>query len=80
MYIYNTPHTPLQLDKWITINMSETMVGEDYPHKVAMNGKVLNMVKNTQTLEFLNVKIYISDPWDSAVPGYVRHVIIKGKL
>ena len=79
-YTYNTPTSPLQLNKWITIDVSQTMIGDDYQYKVAMNGEVLHMVNNTHTQEFLNVKIYISNPWRSAVPGYVRHVIIKGKV
>ena len=80
MYEYNTPTTTVQLNKWITINISQTKVGDDYEYKVEIDGEVRHVVKNTQPQEFLNVKIYISDPWVQAVPGYVRNVYIKGKV
>ena len=57
MYNYNTPTIPIQLNKWIIINVSQTKVGDEYQYKVALNGEVLHMVKNTNTQEFLNVKI-----------------------
>ena len=79
-YKHNTPTTTVQLNKWITINISQTKVGDDYEYKVEIDGEVLHVVKNTQPQEFLNVKIYISNPWAPAVPGYVRNVYIKGKV
>ena len=78
-YKYNTPTTRVQLNKWNIISISQTKVGGDYQYKVEMNGELNHMVNNTQPQAFQNVKIYISDPWHSAVPGYVRNVYIKGK-
>ena len=79
-YNYKTPPSPIQLKKWVTINISQTKVGDVYQYKMSMNGEVMKMANNTQPQEFLNVKIYISDPWFEAVPGYVRNVTIKGKV
>ena len=80
MIIYHAPFNPTQLNKWIIINVSQTKVGEDYQYIVEMNGEVLHTVKNAKPWQFENVKIYISDPWTPAVPGYVRNVYIKGKV
>ena len=78
-YSYNIPTTRAQLKKWNKISISQTKVGGDYPDKVEMNGELNHLVDNTQPQAFQNVKIYISDPWKPAVPGYVRNVCIKGK-
>ena len=78
-YKYNTPTTRVQLNKWNNISISQTKVGGDYQYKVEMNGELNHMVNNTQPQAFQNVKIYISDSWHPAVPGYVRNVCIKGK-
>ena len=78
-YRYNAPTTRVQLNKWNIISVSQTEVGGDYQYKVEMNGELKHMVKNTQPQAFQNVKIYISNPWDPAVSGYVRNVCIKGK-
>ena len=79
-YTYNRPTTPTQLNKWITINISQTKVEDVYQYKVEIDGVVMHMVKNVQPQEFLNVKIYISNPWYPAVTGYVRNLYIKGKV
>ena len=52
---------PIQLDKWIIINFSQTKVENDYQYVVEVNGKVVQTVKNTKPQLFENVKIYISD-------------------
>ena len=78
--IYYAPTTPVQLFKWVAINISQTKVEDDYQYKVEINGEVVHMAKNTQPREFENVKIYISDPWYPALPGYVRNVYMKGKV
>ena len=79
-HTYDTQPGPIQFNKWISLNVSQTKVGNDYQYKVELNEEVLHMVKNTQPQEFEDVKIYISEPWDPAFPGYVRSVIIKGKV
>ena len=77
-YEYDTPTTPIQLNKWMTIDISQSKVGDDYEYKVEFNGEVVRVVNNTQPQEFLNLKIYISDPWFPTIQGYVRNVIMRG--
>ena len=77
---FRTHINPIQLKKWIIINVSQTKVENDYQYVVEVNGKVVQTVKNTKPRLFENVNIYISDPWHSALPGYVRNVYLKGKL
>ena len=71
---------PMQLNKWMKINVTQTNVKGVYQFNVEVDGEVIDRVNNTQTQAFENVTIYISDPWFEAVPGYVRNVFIKGKL
>ena len=77
---FGIPSAPIQFNKWIAIIVSQTKVKDEYHHKVEVNGEVLYMGKNSQPQEFENVKIYISDPWYPALPGYVRNVYMKGKV
>ena len=77
---YTTNIDSIQLNKWIIINVSQTKIENEYQYVVEVNGKVLDTVKNTKPQEFENVEIYISNPWRTAVPGYVRNVYLKGKL
>ena len=79
-FSYDTPITPVPLNKWITINVSQTKVNDAYHYKIEMDGELVYTVENRQPREFQNVKIYISNPWIPAVPGYVRNVHIKGKV
>ena len=79
-YYIDVPTTPIQLNKWITIIVSQTKVGGEYHFKYEMNGNVLYTKKNAKPQQFENVKIYISDPWYSPVPGNIRNVYIKGKV
>ena len=80
VYKYDSPAAPIQLNKWVAIDVSQTKVADDYQYKVEINGEVVQMVKNTKPQEFENVKIYISNPWIRALPGYVRNVYMKGKV
>ena len=79
-YLRTTPFIPVQLNKWNAVTASQIKVGGDYEYRIEMNGEVIYVMKNTQPQEFQQVKIYISDPWHSAVPGYVNNVYIKGKV
>ena len=79
-YVHPTPTIPVQLNKWNTVTVSQTKVGGDYQYKIEMNGELMDVVNNTQPQEFHHVKIYISDPWYPALPGYVRNVYINGKV
>ena len=77
---YDTLPGPVELNKWMKMNVTQTKVKNDYQFIVEVDGEVIDRVSNTQTQAFENVKIYISDPWFEAVLGYVRNVFIKGKV
>ena len=79
-YGYTSPTTPVQLNKWNTVTVSQNKVGGDYKYNIEMNREVIHVAKNTQPQEFEHVKVYVSNPSHSAVPGYVRNVYIKGNV
>ena len=70
----------VEVNKWIAINVSQSKIGGDYHFKYEMNGTVIYTEKNTKPRQYENVTIYISDPWYSPVPGYIRNVYLKGKV
>ena len=80
LFTYSTPFDPLQLNKWVIIDVSQTKVAGGYQNTVKMNGNVVYTENNTNTRQSENMKIYITDPWYSAVPGYVRNVYLTGKV
>ena len=77
---WNSPPTPIQLNTWMRINVTQAKVKNDYQFDVEVNGEVIETVNNTQTEAFENVTMYISNPWDQVGPGYVRNVFLKGKV
>ena len=73
--------TTLQLNKWITIDLSQTKVGDAYQYKVEINGKVSTIIKKViPPKEIQSLKIFVSNQWYKALPGYVRNVYIKGNV
>ena len=81
LYTAKTPYQIFDLNKWIMIKVSQTKTGNDYKHKVEVDGEELHHVTNRQPQEFNNVKVYVSSPWDKALPGgYIRNLSIKGKI
>ena len=65
---------------WTTIAISQTLEGGKYIYKITIGGKEVHAVENSQPKEFKAVKVYASNPWQEAQPGYIRNLVIETRL
>ena len=72
-----TQTTPMQLNKWAMIKISQVKIGNDFVYQIEVDNIVFDAVVNTQPLEFHNVMVYVSNPWIPTCSGYIRNLIIK---
>ena len=79
-YKKKIPYKEFDLSKWIMIKVSQTKAGNKYKYTVEIDGKTITDDINTKPQEFQNVKLYVSNPWASSLPGYIRKLFIKGKI
>ena len=77
---YVSPDIPKGLNTWFTIEISQVKSSNEYKYKIELDGKEMHQVKNTYPKEFQKVKVYVSNPWSRAAPGYVRNLRIKGNV
>ncbi|XP_065640235.1 uncharacterized protein LOC124815249 isoform X2 [Hydra vulgaris] len=73
-YFYSKP---LSLQKWIKITIKQYLSDANYYYTVEIDGETSHFVKNTNPQVFQNVKLYVSDPWRAAQPGYIRKLFIR---
>ena len=76
-YCYNSK--PYGVKKWHKIRIQQRKTGTNYVYTVSINGKEVHRVINSRPEEFKNVKVYASDSWYNAQPGYIRNLLIQGK-
>ena len=69
-----------QVGKWTQI----TFIQEDFlgksRYRVLIDGVEKYNVENVQDKSFYNVRVYASNPWHSALHGYIKNLSIKGKV
>ena len=70
---------PVQLEKWSAIKISQEFSEGKYMYSINLNGENIFTEENTDAREFLNVKVYVADPWYEVQPGFIRNLrIING--
>ena len=63
--------------EWTTIVMSQAKsTGGEYVFKTEVNGTESFTTVNGQAEEFSSVKVYASDPYYTAQPGFIRDLVI----
>ena len=72
------PERP-ELGKWTRIEISQEMFHKKYIFKVIIGGKQVYSIENNQPAAFTDVKLYISDPWYKAQPGFIRALTVQMK-
>ena len=73
---YQETISGLKLNKWTHIVISQ--YGSRF--KVVVGGRDEINVKNTQPIQFENVKVWATPPESRAQPGYIKDLSIKVKL
>ena len=55
----------------IDIKIQQVLVDEKYYLELIVNNESKHQIVNTKPQVFENVKLYVSDPWHKALPGYI---------
>ena len=72
---YATSYTH-RTGEWISIEIGQTRHLSVYRYNVKINGTLLHSVVNKYPQDFPNVKVYASDNWYPASPGYIRNLSV----
>nr|XP_047137903.1 uncharacterized protein LOC100212432 [Hydra vulgaris] len=68
--------TPLPLNDWSHIEISQQLENNIYIYKIQLNGENVFSEVNSQPKSFDNVKVYASDPWYLAQDGLIKNLVI----
>ena len=72
---YETEST-FSTGEWISIEIGQTKKSSEYIYNIKVNGQLLHSVVNTSPEDFPNVKVYASNHWHPALPGYIRNLSV----
>ena len=68
----------LQVGTWTSLEIVQFIHGLNYLYQIFINRTKVHEVINTDAREFSSVKVYASNPWQDAQPGFIRNIVIKG--
>ncbi|XP_065671478.1 uncharacterized protein LOC136089419 isoform X2 [Hydra vulgaris] len=74
---YHTYTKPFTLQKWTRVKIKQYLSAGNYIYTVEIDGDTVNLVKNTNPQVFQNVKLFVSDLWYEAQPGYIRNLFVQ---
>ncbi|XP_065652931.1 uncharacterized protein LOC136071786 [Hydra vulgaris] len=70
----------IELNNWNSIKISQQLLEGKYIYSIEHNCTIIFSQENNDSQEFLNVKVYVSDPWYKVQPGFIRNFkITNGK-
>ena len=76
-YYFWTPK--LALNTWYNFRLTQQLVGKNYIYRVYMNNKIIHTKVNTNAKDYKNVKVYVTDNYHNAQPGFIKNLRISGK-
>ena len=65
---------------WTNIEIGQRENGNRLSYYISVAGKEMHSVINNEPREFTDVKAYISDPWHTPQPGFIRNLSIESRL
>ena len=68
-----------QTGKWTQITITQEILSEKSWYRVLIDGVERFKTRNAQDREFNDVRVFASNPWHSAQPGYIKNLSIKEK-
>ena len=75
---YSKFFRPLPLaGEWTKIEVSQSLVSSQYMYSIAIANKQVFTRPNKEPLELSDVKVFASNPWDSAQKGSIRNLKIE---
>ena len=75
---YKTADLPI-VHTWTAIQVVQEIVDEKFIYSIKVVDKKVFSVENTDPREFTEVKVYASNPWYAALPGYIKDFTIEMK-
>nr|XP_047141070.1 uncharacterized protein LOC105844474 [Hydra vulgaris] len=77
---YNFTSTPVLLNTWTNVRISQVLIGTQYVYTIRINNQAVSVEFNNQAQSFYNVTVYASDPWYEAQDGFIRNLFfINGR-
>ena len=76
-YYFWTPR--LALNTWYNFRLTQQLEGKNYVYRVYMNNKIIHTKVNTNAKDYKNVKVYVTDNYHNAQPGFIKNLRISGK-
>ena len=70
-WIKRLPTPPINVETHIEMHQ-RYVSGGNYRFFIVVNGEEINSVFSTAR-QFYNVKVYSSNPWHNACPGYIKN-------
>ena len=72
----------MPVNQWSSITLSQEKSNGVVTFRIEVNGAEAWAMVNTQPKEFKSVKVYASDPWYEARPGFIKALTIqtRGKI
>ena len=65
------------IDKWTKIRISQEMVNEKIKLRIFIDEEEKLNAEHSKAVSFTNVKVYASDPWETAQPGSIKDLSIN---
>ncbi|XP_065641526.1 uncharacterized protein LOC101240728 [Hydra vulgaris] len=69
-------NNPIELHVWFSMKIMQKYFDGMYTYSIQLNGENILNMENSDAREFPNVKVYVSDPWKPAQPGFIRNLKI----
>nr|XP_047125520.1 uncharacterized protein LOC105847154 isoform X3 [Hydra vulgaris] len=68
--------TVIPLNKWVEIIMSQTKIANLYKFTVNVANETVYSIENDLPTSFSKVKVFMSNPWYPAQPGFINSLVI----
>ena len=76
-YAINTQRVPVQ--KWTSVDIKQIRNDDGvFLYEIIIDGKVVHSKVNPLPKTFHQVSLYVSDPWYTAQPGYIKDLYYGG--
>ncbi|XP_065660512.1 uncharacterized protein LOC124810993 isoform X1 [Hydra vulgaris] len=69
--------SPIKLNKWSKIELSQILKDFDYKYTIKLNGQVVHSEINNDAQDFNNIKVFASDPWSESQDGLIKHLVVS---
>ena len=76
-YIYDWS---FPLNTWTKVKITQVYIDARYMFTVKIAESIIFTEENTDAREFQNVKIYLSNAWVGAQPGFIRNLFITNAI